>query len=147
MKTCKELKNILDSDTCEFIINVYNDQNLSEMARAGKLPDSKLEIHLEGSECSIPNFHIQVKNGKPENTICHIKLLANEYLRDKDDPMKTLNSNERIKLNDYLHKNLAGTNIMIWKVLLGRWNEMNPNHIYNIDNYSCPDYTEIKEEE
>lgn len=145
MKTCKELSDFLDIDTCWSVVNVYN-ETLTEMARIGRLPESQLEIHIEGSEGNIPHFHLQKKNGKKENCICHIKLLSAEYLRDKDDPGNTLNSSEKKALNDYLHKNSAGLSVSNWEIILSKWNEMNPSHTVKIDRKNCPDYSNLKEE-
>lgn len=144
MKTCKELEIFLDEDTCWSVINVYS-ENLSEMARVGRLPDSQLEIHIEGSEGYIPHFHLQKKNGKKENCIYHIKLLANEYLRDKDDPGNTLTSSESKALNEYMHKNASGLKVTNWEVILSKWNEMNPAHQQVINKKDCPNYATIVE--
>lgn len=144
MKTLKELEKILNEETCIGIINIYDD-SLDEMARIGRIPQTKLEIHLEGSEGSIPHVHIQRINGQKRNGVCHLKLLINEYLRDKNDQMNILTTKERKALNEYMHGNLPGTDIQRWKSILGHWNEMNPGHVFNINEYECPDYTIIKE--
>ena len=145
MKTCKELIDFLDCDTCWSVINVY-DESLNEMSRFGKLPNSQLEIHIEGSEGNIPHFHVQVKNGKPENCICHVKFLSAEYLRDKDDPLKTLTKSEKKALNDYMHKQVFGGSFTNWESALAKWNEMNPSHAVKIDMANCPNYKNLKEE-
>lgn len=145
MKTCKELINFLSDETCWFTLNIFDD-SLTEMSRYGRLPDSQLEIHIEGSEGYIPHIHIQIKNGNKSSGICHIKLLTNEYLRDSDDPGKTLNSKERKKLDDYMKAYLPGTKITNWEVILGKWNEMNPSHIQAVNKNNMPNYTIINED-
>ena len=144
MKTCKELIEFLNEDTCWSTINVY-DENLSEMARIGKIPNSQFEIHIEGSEGNIPHFHLQKLNGKKENCICHIKLLASEYLRDSDDPGNILDTHERKALNDYMHKNSPGLEISNWAIILSRWNEANPKYAVKINQNEIPNYKEITE--
>ena len=144
MKTCKELETFLDKDTRWSVINVY-DENLSEMARVGRLPNSQLEIHIEGSEGNIPHFHLQKKNGKKENCICHIKLLVSEYLRDKTVPGNVLTTNESKALDEYMHKNASGLKVTNWEIILSKWNEMNPAHQQIINKENCPDYKVILE--
>ena len=105
------------------------------MARVGKIPDSQMEIHIEGTEGNIPHFHLQKKNGKPENCVCHIKLLEPEYLQDKDDPMNILSSKERKALNDYMHRHIALSESTNWKYCIDTWNIWNSSHPIDITKY------------
>ena len=137
-----EQNDFLNEDNCYGIINIYND-NLSEMARAGKIPNTQLEIHIEGGEGYIPHMHICKKNGK--DIILRICLLTNEYFREKDDKMNTLNTIERKELNNYLKKKILYRETTNWDYIVDTWNRYNSSHAINPDDVKQPDYTTIHE--
>lgn len=125
----------------------YLELDLNEMARFGAVPKTKYEIHMEGGEGYSPHMHICIKSGK--NVVLRISLLKNEYFREKDDVLNTLNSKEKKALNDYLSSIYnAEFEITRWQALCMQWNEFNPAHqIKNIKNLIQPDYTNITEPE
>ena len=115
------------------------------MARFGKVPNSKYEIHIQGGEGNIPHMHICRKSGK--NVALRICLLTNEYSREKDDAKNTLNSKERKALNSYLEEIYNEEfEITRWQNLCMQWNEYNPSHkILNIKKLKKPDFNIIEE--
>ena len=141
-KDAKEISEILSEDTCLKILNIYN-EDLNEMARFGKVPDSQIEIHLEGSEGFIPHIHICKNNGK--NILCRVKLLSNEYLRESDDKRYRLSRAERKALNKYLHSSQPYSSLSRWESLIFMWNDFNPERAVNPKDYKIPDYTDIEE--
>lgn len=133
----------LNNDSCYG--SFYIDSELNEMARFGKIPNSKYEIHIQNGEGNIPHFHLCIKSGK--NIVLRIKLLANEYFREKDDLKHILNSKERKALNNYLESTFSDEfGITKWQSLCLQWNENNPTHkIENIKFLKKPNYSVINE--
>lgn len=140
----KNIDDYLNDDNLYGIFNVY-DENLSEMARVGKVPESQFEVHIEGKEGFIPHMHICRKSRKV--VVLRIKLLTNEYFREKDDRMNTLNSSEKKALNKYLTSPFnTEFNISNWQHACMLWNQYNSAHqIKNIKSLTQPDYTTINE--
>lgn len=146
MYKISELENgsndFLNNDNLYGIINVFDD-NLSEMARFGKIPETQLEIHIESGEGYIPHMHICKKSGN--NIVLRIKLLTNEYFREKDDRNNTLSSSERKALNDYLNKKVQYSKMTNWQFLVLMWNQYNPAHTKDPNIIPQPNYTTILE--
>lgn len=113
------------------------------MARVGKIPKTTLEIHIEGGEGKIPHMHICKKSGK--NIVLRIKLLTNEYFREKDDVCNTFDRSERKALNDYLNTKVPFSTDTMWINVINSWNIFNPSNLVNYHNYTQPDYTTINE--
>lgn len=146
MKKISEIQNnieeYLNDDTLYYWINVY-DTTLEEMSRQGKIPHSQLEIHIEGGEGNIPHMHICKKTEK--NIVLRLKLLSNEYFREKDDVMNALSSSERKALNEYLMRKVPFSDDTEWVNIINAWNRFNPSHMVNPHTIKQPDYTIIKE--
>lgn len=118
---------------------------LSEMSRFDKIPDTTFEIHVESGEGYVPHIHICKKSGK--NVVMRIKLLTNEYLREKDDRKNVMNSAERAVLDKYL-RDMYNEEYKItnWEQLCMQWSKFNPAHkITGLKNLKQPDYTTLKE--
>lgn len=122
----------------------YVGETLEEMARVGKVPHTKYEIHIEGSEGYTPHMHICIKSGK--DVVLRIELLDNKYFREKDDKCNTLNTSERKALDEYLSE-LADKNYKInnWEYMCMTWNRYNPAHEIDLSKNSKPNYTIINE--
>lgn len=145
MYNISELENndFLNEDNLYGKFYLY-DGTLEEMARFDRVPDTMFEIHIEGGEGYIPHMHICKKSGK--NVILRIKLLTNEYFREKDDKMNTLNQKERKALNSYLYRKIDKySNLTQWQFLCMFWNRYNPEHQINPYNNIQPDYKIINE--
>lgn len=149
MKKISELQreseetSFLNEDNCYG--RFYLHKELNEMARFGKIPDSKYEIHIESVEGYVPHMHICIKTGK--NIILRIELLTNTYFREKDDVCNVLSANERKALDRYLSEMYNDEfGISRWQNLCMQWNEYNPGHkIQNIKTREKPDYRTINE--
>lgn len=138
----KNIENYLNDANLFHIINVYDD-SLSEMARIGIIPKTKLEIHIEGGEGYIPHMHICKKSGK--NIVLRLKLTTNEYFREKDDVKNVLSAAERKALNKYLNQKVPFSEDTMWVDIVNRWNIFNSSHMINPHIIQQPDYTEINE--
>lgn len=136
-----EKNNFLNDDNNYGTIYVY-EESLSE-ARFDRIPNSTLEIHIEGGEGNIPHIHICRKSGK--NIIVRLKLLSNEYFREKDDRMYTLNSSERKALNSFLNEKVPYVSLTKWQMLITTWNTFNSSHMVDPLNEKQPDYATINE--
>lgn len=66
MKRISELVNtgFLNNSNLYGIFEVCEDENLSEMARVGKIPNTIFEIHIEGGEGKTPHMYICSKSRK-----------------------------------------------------------------------------------
>ena len=138
-----ESSNFLNEDNCYATINLYDDNDLQEMVRVGKIPNSQLEIHVEGGEGFVPHIHICKKSGK--DIIVRVCIPENKYFREKDDRNYQLNSSERKALNNYLQRKIPYRDGTMWELLVDMWNIYNPSHMINPKNIQQPDYSEIKE--
>lgn len=139
-----ELENndFLNNDNKYCAINVYA-SDLSEMSRVGLIPDTTLEIHVEGGEGYVPHMHICKKTGN--NIILRLEITRNMYFREKDDRCNILNSRERKALQKYLSETIPYRNNTNWDYIVDTWNKYNPAHMINPNNVSQPDYTTINE--
>lgn len=113
------------------------------MARLGKIPNSQLEINIEGNDEYVSHMHICSKSGK--NVVLRIKLASNEYFREKDDRMNTLNSSERKALNKYLAAKVPYRTGTRWDQVIDIWNTFNPAHMVDPNKITQPGYTTINE--
>lgn len=139
-----ERNDFLNSDNTYGTINIFSD-NISEMSRAGIIPDSTLEIYIESGEGYIPHMHICKKTGN--NVILRLQIADNKYFREKDDRCNTLNMRERKALQKYLSDVVPYRNTTNWDRIVDIWNMYNPSHTADPNTTTQPDYTNIDEPE
>lgn len=104
----------------------------------------KYKVFVNGSEGSIPHFHIwdDATNGKEFHTCICIKDVEYFHHTGKEG---VLNSNQKEKLMEFLKKEPQNKRYRNhWEYICSMWNDNNGTQTYVDENSDIPDYTKLK---